>query len=312
MARPVIIDTDPGIDDALALLYAFASPELTIEAITVAGGNIPLAEAVRNTLLITEAAALETPPPIYAGAKRPLRQEPTHAAHVHHEDGLGGVVQGRTPRLTVSNGEAADAILRNLKARPREVTIIGLAPLTNLALAFERDPETFRLAREIVVMGGALESPGNVTAAAEFNFYADPDAAQIVLTAGVPVTVVGLDVTYLAPLDRTEFERRAAESSTEVARFAAEICAFYFDFLEHKRNKAECYLHDPLAVAAAADPTLVRTRSYQAEVETEGRLTRGMLVADRRGGAQAGPVKVAVALEQRRFLDLFLDRVCPR
>lgn len=302
MSLPVVIDADPGVDDALALLYALASPELTIEAITVVSGNVGLPLGVRNALLTLEASGVDAPPPVYAGADRPLRRDPLDASHVHGADGLGGAAEGRKPSLGVQAEHAVDFLLRTLSARPGEVTLVALGPLTNLGAALVRDPAILRLARSVVVMGGSL-SAGNVTPAAEYNFYADPEAAKAVLTSGADLTVVGLDATRQALLTRERMER------AELPPFPRRLLEHYIAFFEGRRGMAACYLHDPLAVGTAADPSLVRTLALQADVETEGRLTRGMLVADRRENASEGPVRVAVEADAERFVGRFLERL---
>ncbi len=310
MSLPVIIDTDPGIDDALALLYALASPELSVEAVTVVAGNVALEIGVRNALLTLEASGAKDLPPVAAGCDRPLRRPLIDASHVHGDDGLGGAAD-HEPALQPVAAHGVDVLLETLAARPGEVGVIALGPLTNLATALERDAAVVRQAREVVVMGGSMAAPGNVTPAAEYNFYADPEAAQAVLAAGLNLTVVGLDVTRFALLERERFERRTARSTHPAAKFAARVTQHYFDFNQSRRGISGCHLHDPLAVAVAADPTLVETRGYLAEVETEGRLTRGMLVADRRETAPEGLVRIATELDAQRFIDGFLDRVCP-
>lgn len=305
MSLPVVIDTDPGVDDALALLYALASPELAVEAITVVAGNVRLPLGVRNALLTLEASGAANPPSVYAGRERPLRRDPLDAAHVHGADGLGGASEGREPSLQAQKEHAVDFLLRTLSERPGEITVVALGPLTNFGAALERDPEILRRARGVVVMGGSL-SVGNVTPAAEYNFYADPEAAQAVLKSGCELTVVGLDATRQAVLTRERMEQAS------LAPFARRLLEHYVAFFEKHRGMSACYLHDPLAVAAAADPSLIRTTALQADVEAEGRLTRGMLVADRREGAPPGPVRIAVGTDADRFAELFLGRLAQR
>ena len=181
--RRVIIDTDPGIDDALALILAFRSPELKVEAITTVNGNVPLEDATRNALQILEVLDLPEPPPVACGAARPIVREPLTARHVHGEDGLGDIAgltnpggSPRYPRPTLSpvGTSAADLILSLLNESPGEISIIALGPLTNIALALESNPAAFSQVQEVIVMGGAVNGIGNVTETAEFNFYADP------------------------------------------------------------------------------------------------------------------------------------------
>ena len=309
--RRALIDADPGVDDALALLLALASPELKIEAVTVVAGNAPVRACARNALRTIAASGTSDPPPVALGCDRPLRRDLVTAPHVHGDDGLGDVVtafdQGLRDPL---NAHAVDVMLNAVSARPGEITIIALGPLTNLATAILRDPSTMALAREIVLMGGAVACPGNVTEVAEYNFFADPEAAQVVLSSGIAVALAPLDATTQAGLDRDELERRVRASARPCAGFVAAISERYFDFQETERGAAVCLLHDPVAVGLAMDRTLGRFVRLRGEVETDGKLTTGMLVADRRV-RRTGRENLAAAMEldARRFLDLFLDRV---
>ena len=315
MPKGLIIDTDPGIDDALALLLALSSPEVKVEAVTVVGGNVGLESCVRNALLAVEASGAPAPPPVAAGAAGPLAGRPIDAAHVHGDDGLGGVAARRLPpRLERTPVPALELTLDTIERIAREVTIVALGPLTNLAVAYRASPKTFARVSRIVVMGGSLAFGGNATAAAEYNFHADPEAARVIVRSGLPVVLVGLDVTSQVLLDRELFERRAAASTRPAAAFAREILGTYFDVAESGRGAGGCYLHDPLAVGVALDPTLVRVERFHADIETAGELTRGALVADRRLTMRrrnpGGNVEIAVEADAERFVELFLDRIC--
>ncbi len=315
MPTPLIIDTDPGIDDALALLLALSSPEVAVEAITVVGGNVSLETCVRNTLLTLEASGTPNPPPVAAGAAGPLVGGAIDAAHVHGDDGLGGAAQRYPPpQLKPLAKAGVDLIVETIERRPGEIVLVTLGPLTNAASAFLQSPETMRKVKRIIVMGGSLAEGGNTTPAAEYNFYADPEAARIIVRSGLPVTLVGLDATKHALLERLPFERGVAASSGPAARFALDILESYFEFAETKRGVAGCYLHDPLAVGVAVDPTLVRTEAFHADVEVAGELTRGALVADRRLTTRlsnpGGNVEIAVDADGARFVELFTARIC--
>jgi purine nucleosidase len=312
--RRVIIDTDPGVDDALALLLAMASPELKVEAITVVSGNVGLEHGVRNALLTLDAADPADPPLVAAGASGPLVRDAVEAAHVHGADGLGGATAELDPPSgSTANANAVEVILQTVSYSPNKITLIALGPLTNLARAFMSDAGAMTLVDRIVIMGGTLRAPGNVTPVAEFNFYADPEAARIVLSSGAPILVVGLDATNKAIVSRDELRRRAERSDKPWADFAERICRGYFEAREAKTGRAECILHDPLAVAAAIDPRLVRTERHELDVETEGRLTSGMVVADLRElkptSAGEGEIEVAVDADGERFRQFFLDQV---
>jgi len=322
-ARRVIIDTDPGIDDALALILAFRSPELKVEAITTVAGNVPLEDATRNALQVLEVLDLSEPPPVARGAAKPLTREPLAARHVHGEDGLGdiagllradGSVRYPEPTLSPVSESAVEVILELLRENPDEISIIALGPLTNIALAFEADPGVFSQVKELIVMGGAVNGIGNVAETAEFNFYADPHAASQVLRSGIPIVVVGLDVTMRTLLTPQALESCTRGRNDRVAQFITDVVGKYFEVSRRIRGLNGCALHDPLAVGVAIDLSFVTLEPFAADVETEGRLTAGMLVADRRRRvAHAGTpsIRAAVDVDSERFVDFFLGRVLP-
>jgi purine nucleosidase len=302
---PVIIDTDPGVDDALALLLAGASSELEVLAITTVGGNVSVDCATENARRIVPLAWQGRPlPPIHRGLQRPCDD----SSHVFGEDGLGGVGAHHPPSAPVTEGEAAPAIVALAEASPGEVTLITLGPLTNAAAAVALCPDL--PLREIVVMGGAFREAGNVTPAAEYNIYVDPEAAQVVCDSGVPQRWVPLDVTHRCLLRRSDLE---GLTETPRARFCRDALEFHFAF--HHRGYGEwgCFLHDPLAVGAVIWPELLTTTPLRVDVETEGRLTRGMTLGDMRPEAYrtGRPPNASVCLEVdgREFERRFLERL---
>ena len=322
MPRRVIIDTDPGIDDALALALALRSPEVRVEAITTVCGNVNVDLGTRNALLVLEALGVDDPPPVARGADRPLLREPVDAAHVHGADGLGGITAivepGGTPRYgppraTTGSRDAVDLILDIVRKNPNQITLIAVGPLTNVALALERDPTAMAQLAELIVMGGSLSGIGNVTATAEFNFYADPHAARQVLRAGLNTTLVGLDVTQQTLLRKADLEARLAHLKSPAAKLVGDISRQYFALAQARSGDAACPLHDPLAVGVAIDPSFVRTERFEADVETGGELTTGMLVADRRKAKAPsgfdGRIQGCVEVSAERFVKFFLDRV---
>jgi purine nucleosidase len=324
LPRRVIFDTDPGIDDALALALALRSPELRVEAITTVCGNVNVELCTRNALLMLETLGVGNPPPVARGADHPLQGPPVDASHVHGEDGLGGITaivepggspRYQPPRATVAGQHAVDLILDIVKQSPDEIALIAVGPLTNVALALERDRAVMERLAELIVMGGSLSGIGNVTPAAEFNFYADPHAASQVLRAGLKTTLVGLDVTEKTLLGKADLEARLATSKNPAARLVADLSEHYFAVAQQRSGVAACPLHDPLAVGVAIDPGFVRTASFHADVETGGALTSGMLVADRRrnnapSGLQ-GRIEACVEVNAGRFVEFFLDRLVP-
>ena len=318
--KRVIIDTDPGIDDALALILALRSPELSVEAITTVSGNVHVDLSVRNTFRTLDAVAPGGFPPVARGCDRPLKRSPVAAEQVHGGDGLGGIsrlVDGdgnpRYPDPTPSpvDRHGVDVILDLVQRYPGEITLVTLGPLTNIATALEQNAQAMRGLREIIIMGGSLDGRGNVTEFAEFNFYSDPHAAERVVRSGLPATIVGLDVTHQTRLLLETVERAARKAGAPLARFAYDISAGLIDS-GAAPNTAGFYLHDPLAVGVAIDPTFVESRGFRAKVETEGS-TAGMLVAEESshqpGLAAGGDIRGCVAVEADRFVRFFLERV---
>ena len=322
--RRIIIDTDPGIDDALALALALRSPELRVEAITTVGGNVNVELGTRNALLVLEALGIENPPPVARGAGRPLERDAVDASHVHGTDGLGdiskltgdgGSPRYAAPRATACELQAVDLILDIVRKHPGEITLIAVGPLTNVALAVERDAAAMARLAELIIMGGSVAGIGNVTPVAEFNFFADPHAAQRVLRAGLNTTLVGLDVTHQTLLAKSDFEKQLAKTNDPSGKFLADVSEMYFAVGAARRGEALCPLHDPLAVGVAIDRSFVRTQTFAADVETEGPLTQGMLVADRRIHSDPselqGRIDACVEVEADRFVKFFLSRVLP-
>src|SRR6266852_4793176 len=267
----VIIDTDPGVDDALALLLAMRSPELKIEAITPVAGNVPLELTLPNALRLVEIAG-RTDIPVAAGARTPLVRRLVTATYAHGENGLGGAVFPEPTTKPVAE-PAAEYIRRIVRKYPREVTLITLGPLTNIATALSSDPELAGMVRGLTMMGGSL-SGGNITPAAEFNIYVDPEAARIVFQSGIPITMVGLDVTRKTSL--TEEHVRVLEAAQNpVSQAAAKIGR---NAINHNRERGFLVgpnMHDSLAVAAFLDPTILQWQEYYVDVETTGELTAG-------------------------------------
>jgi pyrimidine-specific ribonucleoside hydrolase len=267
----VIIDTDPGVDDALALLLAMRSPELKIEAITPVAGNVPLELTLPNALRLVEIAG-RTDIPVAAGAKAPLMRRLVTATYAHGENGLGGAVFP-DPTIKPIAEPAAEYIRRVVRKYPHEVTLITLGPLTNVATALNGDPDLARLIKGLTMMGGSL-SGGNITPAAEFNIYVDPEAARIVFQSGIPLTMVGLDVTRKTSL--TDDHVRVLEAAQNpVSQAAAKIGR---NAINHNRERGFLVgpnMHDSLAVAAFLDPTILQWKEYYVDVETTGELTAG-------------------------------------
>jgi purine nucleosidase/pyrimidine-specific ribonucleoside hydrolase len=324
MTRHLLIDTDPGIDDALAILLALASPEARIEAVTVVAGNVPVDLAVANARRILAVAAPTPMPPVIRGAEAPLKRALVTAGHVHGQDGLGnldrfvdpdGRLRYPEPPPVIETRSAAEAILETVDRWGPELTVVALGPLTNVAAAAALDARRLARAGRVVVMGGAVTVPGNVTPAAEFNFFVDPEAAAQVLEAGLAVELIPLDVTrrvVLAQAALTERLRRCPDD--RIARFILDFTLHGFAF-GGAQEGGGIVLHDPLAMAVALDPSLVTFEPMSVEVECEGKLTRGLSLADRRTlpshRKRVPSCRVAMDVDADAVLRLFLERLCP-
>lgn len=294
-AMPVVLDVDTGVDDALALAFAVASPELDLVAVTTLAGNVDVTRTTANTLAVLDWLGAGDVP-VHRGASRPLARPHVDAAFVHGTDGLGnaGLPPGR-------GQEGADrgpaAMIRLAQARPGELTLICVGPLTNLAIALNVEPRLPELLRGVVVMGGAYRVPGNVTPRAEFNIYVDPEAADQVFAAPFPrLTLVGLDLTEQVALPRSAW---AAAGRAEDPRRQLVSRVGRRGFLD--RELDGLVLHDPLAVAVALDPSLVDDATAGVSVETDGE-ARG---ATRLVGE--GSIRVPARVDADRFLGLFGD-----
>ena len=279
------LDCDTGLDDALALLLGCRTPGVELFGVSTVAGNCPLDQATENTLRILELAGAGRTA-VHPGAATPLLAAASDAREVHGTDGLGGLAA----HLPAARGRprpepAALALVRALRAHPGRLSVVATGPLTNIALAQAMAPDVPRLAQQLVIMGGAIGVPGNVGPTSEFNLAADPEAAAAVLAAPWPIVQVGLDVTLQVRLGETEataLESAPAGPGRAVPLFCASALRAYAAAYVRQDGDGRAPMHDPLAVAVALDPSLVRAAQLPAAVETVGLLTRGMLVADRR------------------------------
>jgi inosine-uridine nucleoside N-ribohydrolase len=273
-ARPVIIDCDPGTDDAIALLYAFASPELDIRAITVAGGNVGLDHTLPNALALTHLAGAKTL--VYAGADRPLLGAFTTAGDIHGDDGIGGITL--PPGGTAAPGPAADAIRNILRASPTPVTLVGIGPATNLALALATEPALAGNVAEIALMSGAW-AEGNITPAAEFNAYSDPEALAILLQSNRPITFATLELTAQALVTPA---RLSAWRQLGKGRGLTTACDIQAAVPPSRRlGYAGAPLHDPCAIAWLTHPDLFAARRAAIQIDLGPGPSRGRTVIDR-------------------------------
>jgi purine nucleosidase len=303
--RKIVLDCDPGHDDAIALLVAHGSPAVELLAVTTVAGNQTLEKVTRNALA-TAAVGGVTDVPFAAGCTRPLLRTASVAGDIHGESGLDGPVLP-PPTITLDPRHGVDLIIDSVLAHPAgTVTLVPTGPLTNIALAARKEPRIVERVAEVVLMGGAY-GPGNRTPVSEFNIGCDPEAAQIVFREPWPLTMVGLDLTHQA-LATPEVVARIAALGTAPARFVADLLAFFAAAYQRAQGFAAPPVHDPCAVAFVADPQLLTTRRAPLDVETAGTLTAGMTVADLRGPEPADcRSRVAVTLDRVRFWDLVVD-----
>ncbi|NQT61272.1 MAG: nucleoside hydrolase [Bacteroidetes bacterium] len=301
--KKIIIDCDTGIDDALALLLALQHSDWNILGITAVSGNVPLEHTAPNCIRICTLAGKKIP--VYAGAAKPLYCKYRTAEQVHGKNGLGGV---ELPLgYDVEEEPALSYLTRTVRENPGDIEIIAVGPLTNIALAVLTDPHFSENVAHLTIMGGAIHG-GNATAAAEFNIYADPEAAKIVFNAGIPMTMIGLDVTNRALLGFDVVERWRASDNT-VVRTAGELLFSFHHLLDGIEAKGYA-LHDPLTIAYVMDPTLVTTRDLFIDVETKNSLANGKTVADELQVTGNKPnVSAAVDLQSNKFLKLFVDAI---
>jgi inosine-uridine nucleoside N-ribohydrolase len=299
---PVLIDCDPGHDDAIALLLALASPEVEVLGITTVAGNQTLEKTTANALKILEFVG-RSEIPVAAGAARPLVREPFVAAYVHGETGMDGP-DLPTPQTRAAEQHAVDFLAERIEPG---VVLVPTGPLTNIGLLLARYPEVAGRIEQIVLMGGAI-AEGNVTPAAEFNIWADPEAAARVFTSGIDLTMIGLDVTHKALFRPADSERLAATG--RVGRLVSELFGFYQRFHSEQYGWDGSPVHDAVAVAHVVRPGLVQTADRGVVVDCGGELSRGRTYVDLWGRAGWEPnVHVGVAIDAQGFVDFLVERL---
>ena len=304
-ATPIILDCDPGHDDAIALMLAVASPELELLGVTTVSGNQTLPKTTANALRLLELLG-RTEIPVHAGADRPLVREQHVAAEVHGESGLDGP-DLPPPTTTAQSMLAADFLAEQIRARDGRLTLVPTGPLTNVALLLALHPDA--RPERVVLMGGSI-GEGNTTPAAEFNIWADPEAARRVFESGLDVTMIGLDVTHRALI--TDEHRERLRIAGRVGKVAAELLDFYNRFHRVRYPDLDgSPLHDPVCVAHVVRPGLVETREARIDVDCGWEQGRGRTNVDWRGRASSGPrnAKVGVAIDGEAFAELVVERV---
>jgi len=320
-AKKIIIDTDPGTDDAMALMLALNSPEFDIRAVTVVPGNVTATQGLENALRMMSLAN-RCDIPVAAGAQHPLFQKLITAEFWHGKNGLANI-ELPPSKCKVDSRYGPDLIIEMVHAAPHEITLVPIGPLTNIALALEKDPSIVPLVKEVIIMGGSITG-GNVNAAAEANIYNDPDAAQIVFQAGWRLTMVGLDVgdkTLLSP----KYLAQLGQTHGPVNDFIYQVAHYLID-QSAQFGSGGTPMYDPLAVGVAIDATLVKAPPMHVDVETRGEFTRGETVANRHGTVERNVLhgdryiiegvdkvepnaKVCIDVDADRFLQLFVSRI---
>ena len=305
--QSLIIDCDPGVDDAVALFLAFAAPELELLAVTTVGGNVPGAKTQRNARMVRQIAGREDVP-VFGGAERPLKRPPAGAGAFHGAEGLGDL-EPFEPTGIVGDGPAANAIVDLVMSRPEgSVAVAVLGPMTNLALALRRERRLAERLGSVVVMGGARSEGGNITASAEFNIWADPDAAAVVFGSGCRVVAFGLDATHQV---RATEDRIAAVEAIDSA--AARATAAMLRFSQRVEREIVGWdsapLHDPCPIAWLIRPDLFETKACRIEVETASDLTRGHTAVEFRVEAETARHRWATAADAQGVFDLIVDKL---
>jgi len=307
MPQRILIDTDPGIDDALAILLVLASPELSLEGLSVVHGNCSAEQGSRNALSILELARASHIP-VARGCDLPLVQPSLLAPETHGDTGLGHA-RLPTPKKAVIPQHGVDFLIERILSAPGEITLVAIGPLTNLALALRREPRIAGALKEVIIMGGAIRYQGNTTPQAEFNTYVDPHAAHIVYHSGIPMTLVPLDVTYQCILTPADV-KRLQEIKSPIPGFVADATRFYMEFHDQYQKIEGCVINDPLALALTFMPDLCDYEEHYVDVDISGGVSMGNTFADfyKLTGKPAN-MKVALGVRAREFVELFLERL---
>lgn len=307
MPKRILFDTDPGIDDALAILLALASPELIVEGLSIVHGNCSLAQGTKNALAVLELANASHVP-VAMGCELPLVQPSLLAPETHGATGLGYAVLPE-PCTSPIGQHGVDFLIGQILASPGEITLVAIGPLTNVALAIRQEPRIVHALKELIVMGGAIRYEGNTTALAEFNTYVDPHAAQIVYQAGIQTTLVPLDVTYQCVLTPGDVNR-LLKTDSPITRFVADATRFYMEFHDQYQKIEGCVINDPLALALSFAPELCAYQELFVDVDLSGGISMGKTVADFYNYAKRPTnMRVALGVHARDFMDLVIERI---
>jgi purine nucleosidase len=307
MPKCILIDTDPGIDDSLAILLALASPELSLEGLSMVHGNCSLEQATRNGLSILELAGAGHVP-LAKGCELPLVQPSLLAPETHGNTGLG-YAKLPEPRGRPIVQHGCDFLIEKILSSPGEITLVAVGPLTNVALAIRKEPKFAKSLKELIIMGGAIRHEGNQTALAEFNTYVDPHAAHIVFHAAIPITLVPLDVTYQCILTAQDVER-LLKINSPITKFIKDATDFYMEYHDSYQGIKGCIINDPLALALTFAPDLCDYQELPVDVDISGGVSMGKTFADFYNyNKKPANMKVALGVRPRDFIELFLERM---
>ena len=307
MPKHIIFDTDPGIDDSLALLLALASPEIVVDGISIVHGNCSANQAVSNALSVLELAQAAHIP-VYKGCELPLVRPSLLAPETHGDRGLG-YAELAEPKTKPQVQRGSDFLIERIMSKPGEITIVAIGPLTNVALAIRQEPRIVAAVKEVFIMGGAIRHEGNATPVGEFNTYADPHAAHIVFHSGMPITLTPLDVTYQCVLMKQDVAR-LLKIESPITRFIADATRFYMEFHDEYQSIDGCVINDPLTAAMTFMPELCDYQDLYVDVDLSGGVSTGSTFADfYRMTRKPANLKVALGVRQRDFFELFLARM---
>lgn len=307
MTTKIIIDTDPGVDDALTFLFALASAEIQLEALTSVHGNIGIENTTRNALSVLELAKASHIP-VARGCEVPIiSRSYLSGKNVHGKKGVGNA-ELPEPKSKVIHQHAIDFLIEKVNAQPKQISIFSIGPLTNIALAIRKEPEFVKNVKELVIMGGSIKQGGNVTPVAEFNIFTDAHAAHIVFHAGIPIKLIPLDVTHQCLLTSDDVEK-INQINSPIARFIKHATDVYLDFYR-KHGIDGCALHDPLTLATIIAPELLKFEEYYVGVDFSGGVSHGNTFADLMNVSQKpANMQVAMGVRGRDFIDLFVERM---
>jgi len=306
--KRIIIDTDPGVDDALTFLLALASPEIELEALSTVQGNVTVEKATRNALSVLELANASHIP-VAQGCAQPLVKQPHESGETVH--GTSGVGRSNLPEPESKPLEqhAVDFLIEKIMAEPNQISLFPIGPLTNVALAIRKEPRIARNLKELVIMGGAIRSGGNITPLAEFNIHEDPHAAHIVFHSGIPITLIPLDVTYKCLLTSADIDR-LNKINSPIAGFIRDATGVYMDFYKQYENFDGCAMHDPLTLATVIAPELLSFEDHYVDVDISGGVSMGNTFADfMRVSRKPANIKIALDVRGRDFVELFIERM---